>query len=115
VNPNSYSNAVQPADNNIQCYAKQEGIVYVSAVGDLYPCCHLGYVYGGSPRYDDLSWLPSNSINLYHTPPEQIFKWFDEVQTRWTQTNCLTTCQKVCGKSTGIPNLFNTTNLKETQ
>lgn len=95
----------EPQENNISCYTQKEGIVYVSANGDLYPCCHLGYPYAGQNIYDDLYWLDKKSINLYNNSPENIMKWFDEVERRWNQNNCLGTCTKVCGKKSK-PNLF---------
>lgn len=101
----NYSDTWQPADNNISCYTQQEGIVYVSAAGDLYPCCHLGYPYGGQNKYDDLAWLDRKTINLYNNSAEQIFAWFDEVERRWSQSNCLGTCTKVCSTE-GKPNLY---------
>lgn len=101
----NYNNAVTPIQNNISCYTQQEGIVYVSAAGDLYPCCHLGYPYGGQNKYDDLSWLDKSSINLYNNTAEQCLAWFDEVETRWSQSNCLGTCTKVCSTQ-GKPNLY---------
>ena len=100
-----YSERITPQENNISCYTQQEGIVYVSAAGDLYPCCHLGYPYGGQNKYDDLSWLDRKTINLYNNSAEQIFEWFDEVERRWSQSNCLGTCVKVCSKL-GKPNLY---------
>lgn len=93
-------------NNNISCYTQQEGIVYIGADGNMYPCCHLGYPYGGQNKYDDLNWLNKDDINLYTTTPEKIFKWFDEVERRWNQRNCLGTCVKVCSKKEGKPNLF---------
>lgn len=104
--PFSYERATQDKqDNNISCYTQKEGIVYISANGDLYPCCHLGYPYAGQNKYDDLYWLDKKSINLYTNTPANIMKWFDEVERRWTQNNCLGTCTKVCGKI-AKPNLF---------
>ena len=79
--------------------------MYVSAAGDLYPCCHLGYPYGGQNKYDELEWLDKSKINLYNNSSDQIFKWFDEVERRWSQSNCLGTCTKVCSTS-GKPNLY---------
>ena len=107
----TYSDAVVPADNNISCYTQQEGIVYVSAAGDLYPCCHLGYPYGGQNKYDDLKWLDKSKINLYNNSADEIFFWFDEVERRWSQSNCLGTCTKVCSKQ-GKPNLYAVEELK---
>ena len=101
----AYSDHVVPAENNISCYTQAEGIVYVSAAGDLYPCCHLGYPYGGQNKYDELEWLDKSKINLYNNSSDQIFKWFDEVERRWSQSNCLGTCTKVCSTS-GKPNLY---------
>ena len=101
----AYTDSWTPRENNISCYTQQEGIVYVSAAGDLYPCCHLGYPYGGQNKYDDLAWLDKSTINLYTNSPEQIFEWFDEVERRWSQSNCLGTCVKVCSTE-GKPNLY---------
>jgi hypothetical protein len=102
----SYEQATpEKQDNNISCYTQKEGIVYISANGDLYPCCHLGYPYGGQNKYDDLYWLDKKAINLYNNSAENIMKWFDEVERRWSQSNCLGTCTKVCSTE-GKPNLF---------
>ena len=102
----SYKEATQEEqDNDISCYTQKEGIVYISANGDLYPCCHLGYPYAGQNIYDDLYWLDKSKINLYNNNANDIFKWFDEVERRWTQNDCLGTCTKVCGKK-AKPNLF---------
>ena len=110
--PFQYNNSIQPRDNNISCYTQEEGIVYIGADGNMYPCCHLGYPYGGQNKYDQLSWLNKDDINLYKSTPEKIFKWFEEVERRWSQSNCLGTCIKVCSKKEGKPILFKTEELK---
>ena len=107
----AYSDHVVPAENNISCYTQAEGIVYVSAAGDLYPCCHLGYPYGGQNKYDELEWLDKSKINLYNNSSDDVFAWFDEVERRWSQSNCLGTCTKVCSTA-GKPNLYAVEELK---
>lgn len=101
----NYNEDIVEKDNGISCYTQREGIVYISANGDLYPCCHLGYPYGGQNVYDDLSWLDKESINLKGKQASEVMEWFNEVEKRWNQNNCLGTCIKVCSKL-AKPNLF---------
>ena len=84
--------------NNIQCYAKEGKRIYVNALGEVFPCCNLAYLDGGTPSYDKLEWLDRNKISLYYNDPEDIFKWFAEIESRWNTPNCLKTCNRVCGK-----------------
>jgi len=82
----------------IQCYAKEGKRIYINALGEVFPCCNLAYLDGGSPKYDALEWLDRSKINLYNNDPNEIFQWFEEVESRWNTDRCLRTCNVVCGK-----------------
>lgn len=91
--------------SEVNCYTKEEGIIYINALGEVFPCCHLGFLDGGNPTYDTLDWLDRKSISLYHKEPAEIFNWFEEVERRWNTEECLPTCERVCGKK-AYPHLF---------
>jgi len=84
----------------ITCKAKQDNQIYVSANGNVSPCCWL-----------DLEWLPQHSMsrieymvkikdipNLHKNTMQQIFdsNFFNKIENAWT-TCGLKECSKQCG------------------
>jgi len=86
--------------SQIKCKAKEASMIYVSAKGNVSPCCWL-----------DIDWLPQHSEskldymikikeipNLYNTSLREIFnsKHFDKIQSTWNSCG-LKECSKQCG------------------
>jgi MoaA/NifB/PqqE/SkfB family radical SAM enzyme len=84
----------------INCKAKQDSQIYVSANGNVSPCCWL-----------DLEWLPQHSYsridymtkikeypNLHKNTMQEIFllNFFNKISSCWTTTG-LKECSKQCG------------------
>lgn len=85
----------------INCKATQNKEIYISATGNVSPCCWL-----------DMPWMPPvsneridymdkiNSFpNLNNQTLKEIFKsgYFDKIESTWKTTSCLLTCKKQCG------------------
>lgn len=90
----------QPRNTIIKCKAKDEGGIYVSASGNVTPCCWL-----------DLQWLPPMNVNridymdtigrflnLHDHSLKDIFDTgiFNEIENTWSKTP-LKECSKQCG------------------
>ena len=83
----------------IDCLVKKQKSLYVTATGEIYPCCWLGFypremIKTGNPGIKKL--LPeNNNANLIGI--EQAMVWFDQVEKSWAESNQLLPCNSVCG------------------
>jgi MoaA/NifB/PqqE/SkfB family radical SAM enzyme len=87
----------------IDCSAKKNKEIYVSANGSVLPCCHME----SCVLYDDEDILDySKKINMYPSLYKQTLKeifdslYFRKIQQTW-DNEPLTACSKMCGKKTG--------------
>lgn len=99
---NHVKDSMESKNPIISCKALEKKELYISANGNVSPCCWL-----------DVEWLPPineeridylNKMgrfpNLYFQSLDDIFLsgFFDEVKDKWNNSSCLKTCKKQCGK-----------------
>jgi sulfatase maturation enzyme AslB (radical SAM superfamily) len=83
----------------IKCKTVKDRSVYVSATGEVYPCCWLGFY----PRTmyhlgnESIAELLPDSNNALEVGIEQAIGWFDQVQQSWSGDQLLQ-CNTECGQ-----------------
>jgi len=87
----------------IDCYSKRNGEIYVTANGEVYPCCWLGFY----PKQNNAN--PSNhqirkliqENDANNIPVEQAIGWFNKVEDTWkldsVKSGKIYTCNETCG------------------
>lgn len=93
----------------ISCQVKKQKSLYVSSLGDIYPCCYLGFqpkTYGtgmyhqaANAQFKDL--IQKNNAIEYSLA--QCITWFNKVEESWSkpsfETGRLIICDTVCGQN----------------
>jgi hypothetical protein len=95
--------------NNINCYTKNKKSIYVTSVGEVYPCCYIGF----SPRtFGKGNWqqvansqvaaLTGNNNALEYSL-EECISWFNLVEESWSKDSFengrLLHCNNICGQT----------------
>lgn len=92
----------------VNCEVKTRHEIYVSSVGDVYPCCYLGFepkTYGKGKYHQAAnsqfnSWLTRNNAVKYSM--HECIEWFNRVEDSWKEQSYeegrLVICDDVCGK-----------------
>ena len=89
-------------EKSIDCYSKKNKEIYISANGEVYPCCWLGfYPLGsqGSPSMFQLKPLVKQN-NALEYEIEETIKWFNSIEEGWNKTvpnGKIHTCNETCG------------------
>jgi len=99
----------EPIKTPISCEAIETKTVYINSIGEVYPCCYLGFnprTYGhGSANYlnvvnTQLRPLISRNNALEYTLAECL-EWFDQVERTWDKPTYaegrLVACNNMCG------------------
>ena len=92
----------EKSNRTISCHAKKNNEIYVSANGEVYPCCWLGFYPMHSSRRssnDQLKPLIVNNNALDHSLEETI-KWFNQVEATWNLSvpeGKIFACNEQCG------------------
>lgn len=99
----------EPIKTPISCEAIETKTVYINSIGEVYPCCYLGFnprTYGhGSANYlnvvnTQLRPLISRNNALEYTMAECL-EWFDQVEQTWDKPTYaegrLVACNNMCG------------------
>ena len=99
----------EPIKTPIACEAVANKGIYINSIGEVYPCCYLGFnprTYGhGSANYlnvvnTQLRPLVSRNSALEHTMAECL-EWFDQVEKTWDKPSYaqgrLVACNNMCG------------------
>ena len=93
----------------IVCYAKQSKEIYVTANGEVYPCCWLGMYPNHNTGYgtdmavinQQLQPMIHNNSALEHEL-EDCIAWFNRIEQSWScstyEDGRLIQCDRVCGK-----------------
>ena len=91
----------------IDCEAKRDRMIYVSANGDVYPCCWTGVyprTYGRGQYHQAANQQIVDIIqpnNALEHPLEECIQWFDRVERSWSikdyQQGRLVVCDDNCG------------------
>lgn len=89
---------VEPVEkSSIQCSAKKQKSVYITATGEVYPCCWLGF-------YPRTMWMMGNSQvvpllthnNANYSSIQSAIHWFDQIEKTW-KADPLVLCSINCG------------------
>ena len=99
-------NLPSPKPSQINCKAKQEKSIYVNSLGEVYPCCWLGFnpkTFGSTGHFHitngQVKPLIENN-NALEDRLEHTIKWFDRIEDSWSkntyQDGLLYTCNHVC-------------------
>lgn len=96
--------AIRNEKNNrtINCYSKNNREIYVSANGEVYPCCWLGFYPLNSDRRssnEQLRPLISNNNALEYSIEDAI-KWFNKIEATWQLSvpeGKIFACNEQCG------------------
>ena len=87
---------------NIGCDHKRNRQLYISANGEIYPCCYLGYYpltmhHPGNEQLKPL--VQKNNAKEYSL--EECIQWFDRIEETWNKPSIaegrLYTCVHTCG------------------
>jgi MoaA/NifB/PqqE/SkfB family radical SAM enzyme len=88
---------------NIDCYAKKRNEIYISASGEVYPCCWLGFYPMNNlnrPSNTQLRPLIKKNSALEYGIEESI-QWFNEIEKTWSKDSVengkLYECNRTCG------------------
>jgi sulfatase maturation enzyme AslB (radical SAM superfamily) len=99
-------NLPPPKNSQITCKAKQEKSIYINSLGEVYPCCWLGFnpkTFGGTSHFHitngQIKSLIENN-NALQDRLENTIQWFDRVEESWPkktyQEGLLVTCNNMC-------------------
>jgi hypothetical protein len=101
-NPDITLKKVQIQERTIKCYSKENKEVYVSANGEIYPCCWLGFYplsKQGNPSTFQLRPLIKENNALEYSI-EHAIAWFNQIESTWSKTvldGKIYTCNETCG------------------
>jgi len=96
-----------PIKQTVSCRTKQFHEIYVTATGEVYPCCWLGF-YPKVPQ-QGLNWQHDTqqiadivlNNNAHDVGIEGAIRWFNEVETSWSKQSYsegrLLKCDSHCG------------------
>jgi hypothetical protein len=94
---------------DIKCAVQKSKSVYISSVGDVYPCCFLGFspkTYGHGNYHQAANAQFKNLIknnNALENTLEKCLEWFSEIENSWKiptfEQGRLVICNDVCGQS----------------
>jgi len=91
----------------IKCEIKRTKEIYISSVGDIYPCCYLGFepnsyghgIYHQAANNQFKHLIQNNNAIKY--PIEKCIKWFSNISDTWDNTTFddgkLVICNDNCG------------------
>lgn len=99
-------------DRRIDCSSAKDRSIYVSAAGEIFPCCFLGgqmqYIHRGS----DGAYLESLSKGQIAVTDQQKIEqiidgpWFKAIEKSWSKDtpveNKINSCYRICGKNQNI-------------
>jgi len=95
-----------PEIKNIECEASKDKSVYINSVGEVYPCCYLGfnprtYASPGMAVYNQQIKKILKPNNAIEHPLEECIAWFASVKKTWSKDwrqGRLLKCNDQCGK-----------------
>lgn len=93
----------------ITCQIKKQHSMYVSSIGEVYPCCYLGFnpkTYGHGNYHEAANAQVApliNKNNALEYPLADCIAWFNKVEKTWAidtfENGRLVICNDVCGKT----------------
>jgi sulfatase maturation enzyme AslB (radical SAM superfamily) len=91
----------------ISCLVKKQKSIYVSSVGDVFPCCFLGFspkTYGHGKYHEPANKQFCNFVkenNALEYSLEHCIEWFNQIEKTWNiptfEEGRLLICNDVCG------------------
>ena len=92
----------EKANRRIDCYAKKQKEIYISANGEVYPCCWLGfYPTYNAGRTSNPQLVPIMSKNnALEYGIEEAIKWFNGIEATWDRSvpeGKIFACNETCG------------------
>lgn len=107
VNSKNKDHYKDPIKATIQCGTKQDKMIYVSANGEVSPCCFLGFyprTYSDSLMYGNeeiRALLDDVNNNAKEKPLRDCLEWFNRVEESWAnesfESGRLWRCNHHCG------------------
>jgi len=95
---------VKIVEKKISCYAKKHSEIYISANGEVYPCCWLGF-YPTKKQSDPKTFQLVPLINQNSALEfgiEKAIEWFSKIEDTWDKTvreGKIYACNETCGTS----------------
>jgi MoaA/NifB/PqqE/SkfB family radical SAM enzyme len=100
---NTTNDYIEPVEtNNIQCQVQTKRSVYITATGEVYPCCWLGFYPRTMSKMGNkqiVHLLPENN-NANQVGIAGAIQWFNNVEDSWS-TDPMVQCKINCGIKTG--------------
>ena len=96
---------LKPAEQ-IQCRSKQTKEIYITAEGEVYPCCYMGF----SPRKDTRN-IGANQVralienfdnNAKHRSVQECIQWFNQIEKTWNLDTYDQGRMFICDMSCGV-------------
>ena len=88
----------------IDCHAKNRNEIYITATGEVYPCCWLGFYprnNTGNPSNVQLRKILENN-NANEIGIENAINWFIKIEESWKidsiKEGRIYSCNETCGK-----------------
>jgi MoaA/NifB/PqqE/SkfB family radical SAM enzyme len=100
--------------NKVRCCVKKYQEIYISSLGDVFPCCFMGFPDYESETYGFYAYvnkqlseiIRENSALTYGI--EHAIKWFNQIEERWKienfQDGRLIICDRSCGSKSLLGN-----------
>lgn len=90
-------------NRQIDCYAKKNNEIYITANGEVYPCCWLGFyptLETGNPSNMQLRPIVKNN-NALEFGIKHAIEWFNKIEESWNlgsvKAGKIYTCNETCG------------------
>jgi MoaA/NifB/PqqE/SkfB family radical SAM enzyme len=93
---------IEPVDiNEVECQVSKKKSVYITATGEIYPCCWLGFYPRTMWQMGNSQIIPllPNNNNANQNGIESAIQWFSQVKKSW-KSNPLVQCKINCGIKT---------------
>lgn len=95
-------------NKSIRCETKEKRSIYITATGDVFPCCYMGFypkTYGNGQYYQPVNKQIQELVrsnNALENTLQDCIQWFDGVESRWKLSTVsqgrLMICDDKCGK-----------------
>jgi MoaA/NifB/PqqE/SkfB family radical SAM enzyme len=92
---------------DVSCQAKNNQAIYISSIGDVFPCCWLGFPTNTHGKNIDSADMQVEKMatknNVLQSPLKECIQWFTEVEKSWKinsyRNGRLVLCDKYCGST----------------
>ena len=103
--------SVNPISDPIRCKAKTDLSIHINSIGDVYPCCFMGYFpktyeKGSNSYYANVNHQLNQIVyknNALEYSLEQCIEWFNQIPKTWEKLSYadgrLLVCNNACGST----------------